>query len=143
MTWRSRREQSTNVEDQPEPKTPNDIVRKALAQWITTAALIVGQAYWLTIRGDCVLGMCMSSMLTVKDEYAAVLFVTELVTISVNTTKDSGYEAKTSYDCSQQTFFEANKLDRANLNLAEATRTQVKVGAFKRKHEGIPTVESL
>ena len=84
----------------------------------------------------------MSSMLTVE-EYAAVLFVTELVTFSVNTTKDRGYEAKTSHDRSWHTFFEANKIDRANLNLAEATRTQAKVGAFKRKHEGTPIGESL
>ena len=54
-----------------------------------------------------------------------------------------GYEVKTSHDRLWQTFFEANKLDRANLNLAEATRTQVKVGAFKRKHEGTPIGESL
>ena len=66
-----------------------------------------------------------------------------MVTVSVNTTKDSGYEDKTSHDRLWQTLFEANKLDRANLNLAEATRTQVKVGIFKRKHEGTPIGESL
>ena len=139
---RSRRGQSTDIEDQPDPKTPKDIVRKALARWIATTALIIGQAYWLTIRGDCELGLCMSSMLSVE-EYAAVLFVTELVTVGVNKTKDSGYEAKTSHDRLWQTFFEENKLDRANLNLAEATKSQVKVGAFKRKHEGTPIGESL
>ena len=124
-------------DQQPEPKTPKGIVRKALARWIATTAFIVGQTYWLTIRGDCELGLCMSSMLTVE-EYSAVLFVAGLVTVSVNTTKDSGYEAKTSHNRLWKTFLEANKLDRTNANLAEATRSQVKVGAFKRKHKGTP-----
>ena len=106
---RIRRGQLTDIEDQPDPKTPKDIVRKALAWWIATTALSVGQAYWLTIRGNCELGLCMSSMLTVE-EYAAVIFIAELVTVSVNSTKDSGYEAKTSHDRLWQTFFEANKL---------------------------------
>ena len=84
----------------------------------------------------------MSSMLTVE-EYAAILFITKLVTVAVNNTKDSGYEAKTSHDRLWQTFLEENKLDRANLNLAEATKSQVKVGAFKRKHEGKSIGESM
>ena len=72
-------------ESQPEPKTPKDTVREALAKFlaITASASVIGRAYWLTVRGDCELGLCMTSMLTVE-EYSSVLLVSELVTLSNN-----------------------------------------------------------
>ena len=83
-------------ESQPEPKTPKDTVREALAKFLAITASVIGRAYWLTVRGDCELGLCMTSMLTVE-EYSSVLLVSELITLS-NNKGTGGYDVKTSHD---------------------------------------------
>ena len=55
-------------------------VQDALAAFITATAAVIGRAYWLTIQGDCELGLCLTTMLTVE-EYSAVLFCSELVDV--------------------------------------------------------------
>ena len=46
--------------------------RDAIATFVTAAAVIVVAAYCFTIRGDCKLGQCLVTMLTIE-EYTALL----------------------------------------------------------------------
>jgi hypothetical protein len=108
------------------------IARDRIAAFIVGLAAIIGQAYWFTIRGDCEMGLSLTTMLTVE-EYAALLFVGGLV--NVKNKRGGGHTVEISVDNTWNGFLRHYELLGMD-NITEATVSQVKVDAFKRRKKG-------
>ena len=83
-------------------------VQDALAAFIAATAAVIGRTYWLTIQGNCELGLCLTTMLTVE-EYSAVLFCSELV--DVKNKKNGGFSVTTSVESKWKPFLGRYNLD--------------------------------
>ena len=57
------------------------VIRDALATFIFAVGGCIGRAYWFTLRGDCEMGLCLLTMLSVED-YARALFLGDFVIVN-------------------------------------------------------------
>jgi len=106
-----------------------EAVRKAITAFILAFVIILSEAYCFTIRGDCELGFCLATMLTVE-EYAELLLVGEFVTLKAN---GDSYTVQTSHDRIWNTFLESHNLFGPD-NVAEATKS---TGLARRRSQSI------
>ena len=109
-----------------------DAVRKDIAGFIAAFAIILAEAHNFTIRGDCELGFCLTTMLTVE-EYSAVLLTGQFVTLKA---RGDSFNVQTTHYHIWNEFLKDNELHGPG-NVAEATVSTVKkVEAFKRRKKG-------
>ena len=97
------------------------IAQDGVAAFIVGLAALLCQTYWFTIQGDCELGLCLTTMLTLE-EYAALLFVAGLVNVKNKRDGDPEFLSR----------YELLGMD----NISETTSSQVRVDAFKRRKKG-------
>ncbi|KAL7533094.1 hypothetical protein ACHAWF_006364 [Thalassiosira exigua] len=113
-----------------------DSCRDAIAEFIRDLAAAVDEAYWFSIRGHCQLALSTIMMLTVQ-EFASLILMAELVV----TKKWSGSLKVETSDRKYWTPFLEDYglrfLDGGS-NIAEATKSQVLIDAFKRRPAGVP-----
>jgi len=101
--------------------------RKALALFLSAFAAIIANPYWFTIRGDCELGLCLTSMLTIE-EYAALLIVGQFVRVKKDSKSTSGFNVHSLSAWNQ--FLTENKMHNS---IAEATVSRVNADVFKHR----------
>ena len=101
--------------------------RTAFAIFLSTLATLIAEPYIFTIRGDCELGLCLTSMLSVA-EYAALLIAGGFVRVK----KDSNSTNRLTVESLDvwNNFLE----DLEIRDVAEATKIKVKVAAFKHRN---------
>ena len=105
-------------------------MRSALALFIATLAGLMDEAFWFSVRGDCKMSLCLTTMFTVP-EFARALIVGEFVT----TRRVKGkLQVETSEIKIWNPFLDEYQLRQGGKNVAECTKTATKnYDAFKKK----------
>ena len=88
------------------------------------------EAYWFSIRGDCKMSLCLTTMFTVP-EFAKLLLVGKFVTFR---RMGGTLRVQTSEDDIWNAFLDEFKLRLSGKNVAECTKSSIKnYDAFKKK----------
>ena len=74
-----------NVPTKKERDAMKKVVRDALAVFILAVGGCIGRAYWFTLQGDCEMGLCLLTMLSIED-YARALFLGNFVIVNKRST---------------------------------------------------------